>query len=76
MAITTGWGKTDDGSVMSPVLRKAEIEIIPLSTCRQLWDSVGPNGGDNILESMICAGGGDVAPCNGDSGGEDRPRYT
>jgi len=36
-AITTGWGKTSDGGVISPVLRKAEVKIVPLELCRRLW---------------------------------------
>lgn len=65
--------------MISPVLREANLPILSNEKCRQQWSTVGEGGGNIIESGMICAGGGDVGPCNGDSGGplivEDEDRF-
>jgi len=67
-ATTTGWGRTED-SVISPVLREAQLPVISNEECRNDWAALGEGGGALIDNGMICAGGGEVGACNGDSGG-------
>lgn len=62
----TGWGSTTDGSTMlSPILRKADIPIVSDDACKASY------GANAIKPGMVCAGysSGGVDSCNGDSGG-------
>ena len=50
--------------MISPVLRQAELEIMSNQDCRDSWALVGEGGDQMIQDGMICAGGGEVGPCN------------
>ncbi|XP_074785523.1 transmembrane protease serine 12 [Athene noctua] len=62
----SGWGRTAEKGKTSPVLKEAQVEIIPSSIC---------NGSDAyggvVNDNMICAGSrsGGTDTCQGDSGG-------
>ncbi|XP_071401152.1 chymotrypsin-like elastase family member 2A [Centroberyx affinis] len=60
----TGWGRLYTGGPSPPTLQQALLPIVDHDICSQSnwW-------GNGIRRSMVCAGGGVVAGCNGDSGG-------
>ncbi|NWS57930.1 TMPSC protease, partial [Chunga burmeisteri] len=62
----SGWGQTAEKGKTSAVLKAAQVEIIPSSTCNSS-DAYGGLVNDN----MICAGSrsGGTDTCQGDSGG-------
>uniref|UniRef100_A0A8C3KQU6 Peptidase S1 domain-containing protein n=1 Tax=Calidris pygmaea TaxID=425635 RepID=A0A8C3KQU6_9CHAR len=62
----SGWGRTSEQGTPSPVLREAQVEIIPYSTCNG-----SESYGGLVNRNMICAGSrfGEVDACQGDSGG-------
>ncbi|XP_074710087.1 transmembrane protease serine 12 [Strix uralensis] len=62
----SGWGRTAEKGKTSPVLKEAQVEIIPSSICNSS-DAYGGLVNDN----MICAGSrsGGTDTCQGDSGG-------
>uniref|UniRef100_A0A667ZNB5 pancreatic elastase n=1 Tax=Myripristis murdjan TaxID=586833 RepID=A0A667ZNB5_9TELE len=60
----TGWGRTATGGNLSAQLKQAYLPVVDHKTCSSYgwW-------GSTVKESMVCAGGGAEAGCNGDSGG-------
>uniref|UniRef100_A0A8C3KPZ6 Peptidase S1 domain-containing protein n=1 Tax=Calidris pygmaea TaxID=425635 RepID=A0A8C3KPZ6_9CHAR len=62
----SGWGRTSEQGDTSAVLREAQVEIIPYSTCNG-----SESYGGLVNRNMICAGSrfGEVDACQGDSGG-------
>ncbi|CAB1353261.1 unnamed protein product [Coregonus sp. 'balchen'] len=60
----TGWGRTSTGGSLSNSLKQALLPSVDHQTCSSSgwW-------GSTIKTSMVCAGGGANAGCNGDSGG-------
>ncbi|KAL1501655.1 hypothetical protein ABEB36_006948 [Hypothenemus hampei] len=77
-AIISGWGATEI-SDMSAVPMKAEIPVLPMTTCKEIYDKY-----TTITINQICAGGrGGRDSCAGDSGGplmtagliDGNPRY-
>jgi len=61
----TGWGRLWTGGPIADILQQALLPVVGHSTCsRSDW------WGNLVTTSMVCAGGaGDLASCNGDSGG-------
>ncbi|NXU53073.1 CTRC protein, partial [Turnix velox] len=61
----TGWGRLRTGGPLADTLQQALLPVVDYETCSQKnwW-------GSNVKPTMVCAGGdGNVAGCNGDSGG-------
>uniref|UniRef100_A0A667XD39 pancreatic elastase II n=1 Tax=Myripristis murdjan TaxID=586833 RepID=A0A667XD39_9TELE len=61
----TGWGRLSTGGPIADILQQALLPVVGHSTCTKpdWWGSL-------VTSNMICAGGdGDLASCNGDSGG-------
>ncbi|XP_034029084.1 LOW QUALITY PROTEIN: chymotrypsin-like elastase family member 2A [Thalassophryne amazonica] len=61
----TGWGRLWTNGPIADILQQALLRVVGHSTCSKSdwWGSL-------VTTSMICAGGdGNVASCNGDSGG-------
>ncbi|CAI5686819.1 elastase-1 [Oreochromis niloticus] len=60
----TGWGRTATGGSLSPQLKQAYLPLVDYPTCSSpsWW-------GSTVNNNMVCAGGGNEAGCNGDSGG-------
>ncbi|XP_063102750.1 chymotrypsinogen A-like [Cavia porcellus] len=61
--VVTGWGQTrfsppEDSSK----LQQGVLPLVSTNNCKTYY-------GDQITETMICAGGSGVSPCLGDSGG-------
>ncbi|XP_048038408.1 elastase-1-like [Megalobrama amblycephala] len=60
----TGWGLTQTGGSLSAKLKQAYLPVVDHSTCsRSDW------WGSTVKSTMVCAGGGSLSGCNGDSGG-------
>uniref|UniRef100_A0AAY4A5E3 pancreatic elastase n=1 Tax=Denticeps clupeoides TaxID=299321 RepID=A0AAY4A5E3_9TELE len=60
----TGWGRTSTGGSLSAQLKQAYLPVVDYSTCsRSDW------WGSTVKNTMVCAGGGSLSGCNGDSGG-------
>ncbi|XP_024149205.1 elastase 2 [Oryzias melastigma] len=61
----TGWGRLWTGGPIADILQQALLPVVGHSTCtRPDW------WGTLVTTNMICAGGdGELASCNGDSGG-------
>uniref|UniRef100_A0A3Q2DT94 pancreatic elastase II n=1 Tax=Cyprinodon variegatus TaxID=28743 RepID=A0A3Q2DT94_CYPVA len=61
----TGWGRLWTGGPIADIMQQALLPVVSYSTCsRSDW------WGTLVTNNMICAGGdGEVASCNGDSGG-------
>ncbi|XP_041801284.1 chymotrypsin-like elastase family member 2A isoform X1 [Chelmon rostratus] len=61
----TGWGRLWTGGPIADNLQQALLPVVDHATCsRYDW------WGSQVTESMVCAGGdGQLASCNGDSGG-------
>jgi secreted trypsin-like serine protease len=59
-----GWGRTTDGGVLSPVLRKVQVPFVPDASCARAHPNL-------LHHEEICAGlpQGGVDACQGDSGG-------
>ncbi|KAM9785616.1 chymotrypsin-like elastase family member 2A [Neosynchiropus ocellatus] len=61
----TGWGRLWTGGPIADILQQALLPVVGHSTCSRYdwWGSL-------VTTKMICAGGdGELASCNGDSGG-------
>ncbi|KAL1021270.1 hypothetical protein UPYG_G00010980 [Umbra pygmaea] len=61
----TGWGRLYTGGPLADVLQQALLPVVSHANCTKpdWWGSL-------VTTSMVCAGGaGDLASCNGDSGG-------
>ncbi|MEE6482425.1 hypothetical protein FKM82_013238, partial [Ascaphus truei] len=60
----SGWGRLSTGGALPNVLQQAILPVVDHATCtqRDWW-------GSSIKTTMVCAGGGSEAGCNGDSGG-------
>ncbi|XP_062046028.1 chymotrypsin-like elastase family member 3B [Lepus europaeus] len=60
----TGWGTTSTGGAVSNVLQQGLLPVVDYEHCSDSdwW-------GSTVKETMVCAGGANVAGCNGDSGG-------
>uniref|UniRef100_A0A3Q3WLR6 pancreatic elastase II n=1 Tax=Mola mola TaxID=94237 RepID=A0A3Q3WLR6_MOLML len=61
----TGWGRLWTGGPIADILQQALLPVVDHSTCSKSdwWGSL-------VTTSMVCAGGdGELASCNGDSGG-------
>ncbi|XP_030590040.1 chymotrypsin-like elastase family member 2A [Archocentrus centrarchus] len=61
----TGWGRLWTGGPLADTLQQAPLAVVDYSTCSKSdwW-------GNLVTTNMICAGGdGELASCNGDSGG-------
>ncbi|XP_041952919.1 chymotrypsin-like elastase family member 2A [Alosa sapidissima] len=61
----TGWGRLWTGGPIADILQQALLPVVGHSTCSRYdwWGSL-------VTTSMTCAGGdGQLASCNGDSGG-------
>ncbi|KAI4898501.1 hypothetical protein NFI96_020953, partial [Prochilodus magdalenae] len=61
----TGWGRLWTGGPLADILQQALLPVVDYATCsRPDW------WGDLVTDLMVCAGGdGNLASCNGDSGG-------
>jgi len=60
--VATGWGKTNDGSKISPELNKLNVTVVENKKCKESY-------GDIIKETNICAIGMEgQGTCQGDSG--------
>ncbi|XP_026204380.1 elastase-1-like [Anabas testudineus] len=60
----TGWGRTYTGGPLPAQLQQAYLPVVDYATCsRSDW------WGSTVKTTMVCAGGGAEAGCNGDSGG-------
>jgi len=60
--VATGWGKTHDGSKISPELNKLNVTVVDNKKCKESY-------GDIIKETNICAIGLEgQGTCQGDSG--------
>ncbi|KAM7412185.1 hypothetical protein PAMA_021912 [Pampus argenteus] len=61
----TGWGRLWTGGPIADILQQALLPVVGQSICtRSDW------WGSYVTDKMICAGGdGQLASCNGDSGG-------
>uniref|UniRef100_A0A8C2WSJ8 pancreatic elastase II n=1 Tax=Cyclopterus lumpus TaxID=8103 RepID=A0A8C2WSJ8_CYCLU len=61
----TGWGRLWTGGPIADILQQALLPVVDHSTCtRSDW------WGSLVTSNMVCAGGdGQLASCNGDSGG-------
>jgi len=60
--VATGWGKTNDGSKISPELNKLNVTVVDNKKCKESY-------GDIIKETNICAIGMEgQGTCQGDSG--------
>ncbi|XP_064460081.1 trypsin 5G1-like isoform X2 [Ornithodoros turicata] len=63
MLTAIGWGRVNEVSQPSDVLRVANVPLVDLEECRRkLSDTVVP-------KSNLCAGGNEQDTCQGDSGG-------
>jgi len=68
----SGWGRTSSGGSISPLLRTAEVDVLPTDMCRSSYPELFRVGND---EGLICARGRRAArglvgdACQGDSGG-------
>lgn len=72
-----GWGRTEYNGKTSDLLKKVEIPIVDLETCKRNYNSYSMTDGveREVFDSNICTGGesfeseffGDS--CQGDSGG-------
>ncbi|XP_017560211.1 elastase-1-like [Pygocentrus nattereri] len=60
----TGWGRTQTGGQLSAKLKQASLPVVDYSTC-----SSSSWWGSTVKNTMVCAGGGSLSGCNGDSGG-------
>ncbi|XP_062854469.1 chymotrypsin-like elastase family member 2A [Trichomycterus rosablanca] len=61
----TGWGRLWTGGPIADILQQALLPVVSHATCSRFdwW-------GNLVTEKMVCAGGdGQLASCNGDSGG-------
>ncbi|KAK3566335.1 hypothetical protein QTP86_032339, partial [Hemibagrus guttatus] len=61
----TGWGRLWTGGPLADILQQALLPIVDHATCSRpdWWSTL-------VTEKMVCAGGdGQLASCNGDSGG-------
>uniref|UniRef100_A0A4W5PR76 pancreatic elastase II n=1 Tax=Hucho hucho TaxID=62062 RepID=A0A4W5PR76_9TELE len=61
----TGWGRLWTGGPIADILQQALLPVVSHANCTKpdWWGSL-------VTDSMVCAGGdGDLASCNGDSGG-------
>ncbi|CAG03184.1 unnamed protein product [Tetraodon nigroviridis] len=61
----TGWGRLWTGGPIADILQQARLPVVGYETCSKSdwWGSL-------VTSSMVCAGGdGQLASCNGDSGG-------
>ncbi|KAM9429673.1 elastase 2 [Salvelinus alpinus] len=61
----TGWGRLWTGGPIADALQQALLPVVSHTNCTKpdWWGSL-------VTSSMVCAGGnGDLASCNGDSGG-------
>ncbi|XP_062046029.1 chymotrypsin-like elastase family member 3B [Lepus europaeus] len=60
----TGWGTTSTGGSIPDILQQGLLPVVDYAHCSQpdWW-------GSSVKETMVCAGGANVAGCNGDSGG-------
>ncbi|XP_043531336.1 chymotrypsin-like elastase family member 3B [Chiloscyllium plagiosum] len=60
----TGWGRLYTNGPLPEKLQQAYIPVIDYEHCSQSdwW-------GSTVKTTMVCAGGGEKAGCNGDSGG-------
>uniref|UniRef100_A0A3Q1IJ66 pancreatic elastase II n=2 Tax=Anabas testudineus TaxID=64144 RepID=A0A3Q1IJ66_ANATE len=61
----TGWGRLWTGGPLADILQQALLPVVDYATCtRSDW------WGNLVTNNMVCAGGdGQLASCNGDSGG-------
>ncbi|KAM8796374.1 chymotrypsin-like elastase family member 3B [Eudromia elegans] len=61
----SGWGRLSTGGPLPDALQQALLPVVCHERCtqRDWWGALA------IRSSMICAGGGEQAGCNGDSGG-------
>ncbi|KAM6976930.1 elastase 2 [Aplochiton taeniatus] len=61
----TGWGRLWTGGPIADILQQALLPVVSYPNCSKpdWWGSL-------VTNNMVCAGGdGDLASCNGDSGG-------
>ncbi|XP_068772289.1 chymotrypsin-like elastase family member 3B [Struthio camelus] len=61
----SGWGRLATGGPLPDKLQQALLPVVSYKRCRQpdWWGIL------SIRRTMVCAGGGEQAGCNGDSGG-------
>ncbi|XP_059097747.1 trypsin-1-like, partial [Tigriopus californicus] len=63
MGTISGWGYQTDEGPASDVLFSVSVPILSDEACGDIY------GAENVLESMICAGGNGQNSCQGDAGG-------
>ena len=64
LCYVTGWGRTSTGGPLPDILQQAVLPLVGHRECTapDWW-------GSTVKDTMVCAGGGEKAGCNGDSGG-------
>ncbi|XP_059617443.1 trypsin-1-like [Phlebotomus argentipes] len=70
-AVLAGWGSTSTTNVpsMPNRLQRANKPVHTFQQCCDLLNSVIAGACNNLATSNVCAGGGPISACGGDSGG-------
>ncbi|XP_057380163.1 coagulation factor IX-like isoform X2 [Daphnia carinata] len=63
-AIGMGWGHIQHGGPLSEYVRHAVLPVVSNAKCQETYGEK-----DDIIDSLLCAYGGDLDTCQGDSGG-------
>ncbi|XP_049820126.1 trypsin-4-like isoform X2 [Aethina tumida] len=63
VGVITGWGTLSYQGILPSRLQMAEVPIVNLDKCKQIYSSRLVN------KRAVCAGGGSIDSCQGDSGG-------
>uniref|UniRef100_A0A1B0D8E0 Uncharacterized protein n=1 Tax=Phlebotomus papatasi TaxID=29031 RepID=A0A1B0D8E0_PHLPP len=70
-AVLAGWGSTSTTAIpsMPNRLQRANKPVVTDQQCCDLMNSVIAGACNNLASSNVCAGGGPISACSGDSGG-------
>ena len=65
--VATGWGKGQNGPVVTDILQKIKQPLLDSKRCKEAWGDIGWP----ISEKQLCLGDlkSEVGVCSGDSGG-------